>query len=169
MGSVAVASATLLLPIGIVEWYFSGIIIDPIWDTSYYFVWGGYGVRYNRFGIFDSTGFGPIIYDASIALAIIWVTIAAILIASNLALSRQMLSANTNFIIAFLCLLTQIVVPIAVFAMALSPNFAVTFAAPLPFPSILQIACCLVMRYFSKGQSASAQPIPGFGTTIERL
>jgi len=167
MVSIAIASATLLLPIGIVEWHH--LLIDTIGDTSYYFVWGGYSVRYNRFGFYDSTGFGPINYEASIGLAIIWVTIAAVLIAGNLALSKQMLSVRTNFIIAFLCLLAQIVVPIAVFTMALSPNFAITFAAPLPVPSILQIVCYLAMRFFPKGQSSSAQPIPDVGITIERL
>jgi len=154
---------------GIVEWQHHIISIDTLWDTSYYFVWGGYSVRYNRFGVYDSTGFGPINYEASVALAIIWVTIAVILIASNLALSRQMLSSRTNLIIVFLCLLAQIVVPTAVFAMALLPNFAVTFTAPLPFPSILGIACYLAMRFFSNGQSSSAQPISDVGTTIERL
>ena len=167
--SIAIASATLLLPIGLVEWQHTGISIDPLWDTSYYFVWGGYSSRYNQFGIYDSTGFGPINYEASIALAIIWVTIAAILITSNLALSRQMLSTRTNLIIAFACLLAQIVVPIAVFTMALSPNFAMTFAAPLPVPSIMQTVCCLAMRFFSKGQSSSPQPISVVGITIERL
>ena len=167
--SIAIASVTLLLPIGIVEWHH--LLIDTISDTSYYFVWGGYSIRYNRFGFYDSTGFGPINYEASVALAIIWVTIAAILIASNLALSRQMLSVRTHFIIAFLCLLAQSVVPIAVFMIALSPNFALTFTAPLPVPSILQILCYSAMRFFSKGQSSSAQPLPDAGTTItiERL
>jgi len=167
--SIVIASATLLLPIGIVEWHH--LLIDTIGDTSYYFVWGGYSVGYNRFGFYDPTGFGPINYEASVALAIIWVTIAAILIASNLALSRQMLSVRTNSIIAFLCLLAQSVVPIAVFMTALSPNFALTFTAPLPVPSILQILCYSAMRFFSKGQSSSAQPLPDAGTTItiERL
>jgi len=165
--SVVIASATLLLPIGIVEWHH--LLIDTIGDTSYYFVWGGYSVRYNRFGFYDSTGFGPINYEASVALAIIWVTIAAVLIASNLAMSRQMLSVQTDFIITFICLLAQIIVPIAVFTMALSPNFAMTFAAPLPIPSILGIVCYLAMRLFSKGQSSSDQPIPDAGATIERL
>ncbi len=146
--SIAIASVTLLLPIGIVEWHH--LLIDTIGDTSYYFVWGGYSVRYNRFGFYDSTGFGPINYEASVALAIIWVTIAVILIASNLALSRQMLSARTNLIIAFLCLLAQIVVPLAVFTMALSPNFVMTFAAPLPVPSIMQIVCYLFSAFSRK-------------------
>ena len=167
MVSIAIASVTLLLPIGIVEWHH--LLIDTISDTSYYFVWGGYSVRYNRFGFYDSTGFGPINYEASVAIAIIWVTIAAVLIASNLALSKQMLSVRTNFTVAFLCLLAQIVVPIAVFTMALSPNFAMTFAAPLPVPSILQIVCYLAMYFFLKGQSSSAQPIPDVSITIERL
>ncbi len=165
--SLVIASVTLLLPIGIVEW--RHLLIDTISDTSCYFVWGGFSVRYNRFGFYDSTGFGPINYEASVALAIIWLTIAAVLIAGNLALSRQMLSVRTNFFIAFLCLLAQIVVPIAVFTMALSLNFAMTFAAPLPVSSILQIACYLAMRFFSKGQSSSAQPIPDVDITIERL
>jgi len=152
--SIAIASVTLLLPIGIVEWHH--LLIDTIGDTSYYFVWGGYSVGYNRFGFYDSTGFGPINYEASVALAIIWVTIAAVLIASNIVLSKQMLSVQSNFIIAFVCLLVQIVIPIAVFTMALSPNFAMTFAVPLPVPSILQIVYYLAMRFFSKGQSSSA-------------
>jgi len=149
--SIAIASATLILPIGLVEWHH--LLIDTIGDTSYYFVWGGYSVRYNRFGFYDSSGFGPINYEASIALAIIWVTVAVVLIASNLALSRQMLSVRTNFIIAFLCLLAQIVVPLAVFTMALSPNFATTFTAPLPVPSILQIACYLFNAFSQKGKA----------------
>ncbi len=165
--SIAIASTTLLLPIGLVEWHH--LFIDTIWDTSYYFVWGGYSVGYNRFGFYDSTGFGPINYEASVALAIIWVTIAAVLIASNLALSRQMLSVRTHLIIAFLCLLAQIVVPIAVFMTALSLNFAMTFTAPLPVPSIMQILCYSAMRFFSKGQSSSAQPLPDVSITIERL
>ena len=165
--SIAIASVTLLLPIGIVEWHH--LLIDTIGDTSYYFVWGGYSVRYNRLGFYDSTGFGPINYEASVALAIIWVTIAAVLIAGNLALSKQMLSVRTGFIITFLCLLIQIVVPIVVFTMALSPNFAMTFAAPLPVSSILQIVFYLVMRLFSKEQISNAQPIPDVGITIERL
>ena len=165
--SIAIASATLLLPIGLVEWHH--LLIDTIGDTSYYFVWGGYSVRYNRFGFYDSTGFGPINYEASVALAIIWVTIAAVLIVSNLALSRQMLSVRTNFFIAFLCLLAQIVVPIAVFTMALSANFAMTFTAPLPVPSFLQIICYLATRFFSKGQNPIARPISDAGPTIERL
>ena len=165
--SVAIASAALLLPIGIVEWHH--LLIDTINDTSYHFVWGGYSVRYNRFGFYDSTGFGPINYEASIALAIIWVTIAAVLIAGNLALSKQMLSVRTNFIIAFLCLLAQIVVPIVVFTMALSPNFAMTFAAPLPVPSFLQIIYYLATRFFSKGQDPISRPISDAGLTIERL
>jgi len=146
--SIAIASVTLLLPIGLVEWYH--LLIDTIGDTSYYFVWGGYSVRYNRFGVYDSSGFGPINYEASVALAIIWVTIAAVLIASNLALSRQMLSIRTNFIIAFLRLLAQIAVPVAVFTMAISPNFAMTFAAPLPVPSILQMVCYLFSAFSRK-------------------
>lgn len=154
MMSIAIASATFILPIGIVEWHH--LLIDTIGDTSYYFVWGGYSVRYNRFGFYDSSGFGPINYEASIALAIIWVTVAVVLIASNLALSRQMLSVRTNFIIAFLCLLAQIVVPLAVFTMALSPYFATTFAAPLPVPSILQIACYLFSTF---SQKTKAQPL----------
>ena len=154
--SIAIASATLILPLGLVEWQHSGISIDPLWDTSYYFVWGGYSVRYNRFGVYDSTGFGPINYEASVALVIIWVTIAVILIASNLALSRQMLSARTNLIIAFLCLLAQIVVPLAVFTMALSPNFVMTFAAPLPVPSIMQIVCYLFSAF---SQNVKAPPL----------
>jgi len=152
--SIAIASVTLLLPIGIVEWHH--LLIDTIGDTRYYFVWGSYSVGYNRFGFYDSTGFGPINYEASVALAIIWVTIAAVLIASNIVLSKQMLSVQSNFIIAFVCLLVQIVIPIAVFTMALSPNFAMTFAVPLPVPSILQIVYYLAMRFFSKGQSSSA-------------
>ena len=167
MVSVIIASVTLLLPMGFVEWHH--LFIDTIGDTSCYFIWGGYSVRYNRFGIYDSTGFGPINYEASVALAIIWVTIAAALIASNLALSRQMVTVRTNFIIAFLCLLAQIVVPIAVFTMALSPNFAMTFAAPLPVPSFLQIVCYLATRFFSKGQSQISRPISDAGLTIERL
>ena len=146
--SIAIASVTLMLPIGLVEWHH--LLIDTIGDTSYYFVWGGYSVRYNRFGFYDSSGFGPINYEASIALAIIWVTVAFVLIASNLALSRQMLSVRTNFIIAFLCLLAQIVVPLVVFTMALSPNFAMTFAAPLPVPSIMQIAYYLFSAFSRK-------------------
>ncbi len=148
MMSIAIASATLIIPIGLVEWHH--LLIDTIGDTSYYFVWGGYSVRYNRFGFYDSSGFGPINYEASIALAIIWVTIAAVLIASNLALSRQMLSVRTNFIIVFLCLLAQIIIPLAVFTMALSPNFVMTFAAPLPVPSILQIVCYLFSAFSRK-------------------
>jgi heme/copper-type cytochrome/quinol oxidase subunit 1 len=143
-----------MLPIGLVEWHH--LLIDTIGDTSYYFVWGGYSGRYNRFGFYDSSGFGPINYEASIALAIIWVTVAVVLIASNLALSRQMLSVRTNFIIAFLCLLAQIVVPLAVFTMALSPYFATTFAAPLPVPSILQIAYYLFSAF---SQKVKAQPL----------
>ena len=149
--SIAIASATLILPIGLVEWHH--LLIDTIGDTSYYFIWGGYSIRYNQFGFYDSSGFGPINYEASIALAIIWVTTATVLIAGNLALSRQMLSARTNFIIAFLCLLAQIVVPLAVFTMALSPNFAVTFAAPLPVPSILPIVCYLFSAFSLKGKA----------------
>ena len=149
--SIALASATLILPIGLVEWHH--LLIDTIGDISYYFVWGGYSVRYNRFGFYDSSGFGPINYEASIALAIIWVTTTIVLITSNLAFSRQMLSIRTNFIIAFLCLLAQIVVPLAVFTMALSPNFAMTFAAPLPVPSILHIGCYLFSAFSRKGKA----------------